>query len=431
MDKKNQLKIPDTNDKKYILIGLFVIFFMFGVLGVWAAYAPLATSSVAVGKIVPSSATVPIQHLTSGVIEKIYVKDGDIVKKDDTILKLRDIDLKEKLKSLTSQYQQFIATKNRLDAQVNNLENVEFSDMIEDSIKESQLKIFNETKNALKTKAELTKNQISQYQQEIKSSKSILQSKNSRLSSVLKELQEQKSLFKERLVGKQKLVQLQKESDGLRGDINSIKANILKQKDQIEQAKNNLKLFRKNLRQQNLEKLSEIKSKITNVNSQMVSIKDRLNRIAIKSPISGVVMGIDKHTAGEVVKPGGTICEIIPKGSKLIIEAKVSTKDIDKVKVGLKADLQFPSLDMRKLPYIKGKVIYVSADSRIDPRSKMSFYEAKIVITKEGLKILKEHNLPLIVGMPAVAMIRIGERTMLDYLIKPMREMVQRSFNEE
>jgi len=431
MDKKNQLKIPDTNDKKYILIGLFVIFFMFGVLGVWAAYAPLATSSVAVGKIVPSSATVPIQHLTSGVIEKIYVKDGDIVKKDDTILKLRDIDLKEKLKSLTSQYQQFIATKNRLDAQVNNLENVEFSDMIEDSIKESQLKIFNETKNALKTKAELTKNQISQYQQEIKSSKSILQSKNSRLSSVLKELQEQKSLFKERLVGKQKLVQLQKESDGLRGDINSIKANILKQKDQIEQAKNNLKLFRKNLRQQNLEKLSEIKSKITNVNSQMVSIKDRLNRIAIKSPISGVVMGIDKHTAGEVVKPGGTICEIIPKGSKLIIEAKVSTKDIDKVKVGLKADLQFPSLDMRKLPYIKGKVIYVSADTRIDPRSKMSFYEAKIVITKEGLKILKEHNLPLIVGMPAVAMIRIGERTMLDYLIKPMREMVQRSFNEE
>ena len=431
MDKKNQLKIPDTNDKKYILIGLFVIFFMFGVLGVWAAYAPLATSSVAVGKVVPSSATVPIQHLTSGVIEKIYVKDGDIVKKDDTILKLRDIDLKEKLKSLTSQYQQFIATKNRLDAQVNNLENVEFSDMIEDSIKESQLKIFNETKNALKTKAELTKNQISQYQQEIKSSKSILQSKNSRLSSVLKELQEQKSLFKERLVGKQKLVQLQKESDGLRGDINSIKANILKQKDQIEQAKNNLKLFRKNLRQQNLEKLSEIKSKITNVNSQMVSIKDRLNRIAIKSPISGVVMGIDKHTAGEVVKPGGTICEIIPKGSKLIIEAKVSTKDIDKVKVGLKADLQFPSLDMRKLPYIKGKVIYVSADSRIDPRSKMSFYEAKIVITKEGLKILKEHNLPLIVGMPAVAMIRIGERTMLDYLIKPMREMVQRSFNEE
>jgi len=431
MNKNSKLQIPDTNDKKYIKLGLFVVFLMFGVFAIWAAYAPLATSSVAVGKVVPSTATVPIQHQYGGVIEKIFVKDGDIVETNTTILKLRDIDLKEKLKSLKSQYFKLLAQKNRLEALVNNLNNINFSDKIDDNIKESELKIFNETKRTLKTKKELTQNQINQFNQEIKGYQSILQSKVSRLNSVLKELKDQEALFKDRLIGKQKIIELRKDRDTLKGDIDNFKANIAKLKEQIKQAKSNLELYEKDLKEKNLEKLSDLKVKIIKLHSEIVSIEDRLKRVNISSPISGVVMGIDKRTVNEVIKPGDTICEIIPKGTKLIIDAKVNVKDIDKVKVGLKADLQFPSLDMRKLPFIKGRVIYVSADSRIDRRSKMSYYEAKIEITKEGLKILKEHNLPLIVGMPAVAMIRTGKRTLLDYLIKPLREMVQRSFNEE
>jgi len=431
MDNNSILKTPDTNDKKYIIFGLFVIFVMFGILGIWAAYAPLATSSVASGKVIPSTATVPIQHLRGGTIEKIYVKDGDNVEVNDTILKLRDIDLKEKLKSLTNQYHELLAQQDRLEAEINNSNVIKFSKIIEESIKNSQLNIFNENKKALNTKSELTINQIKQYKQEIKSAKSLLISKEKRLASIKKELFEQQTLFKERLVGKQKIIELEREKDSLVGDINSIKANIIKLNEQIKEANNSLELFKKNIKQKNLEKLSEIQSKIININSDIVSIQDKLNRVVITSPISGIVMGIDKHSKDEVIKPGATVCEIIPKGTKLIIEAKANSIDIDKIKIGLEADLQFPSLDMKKIPFIKGRVIYVSANSLVDKKSGSSFYVVRIEITKEGLKILNEHNLPLIVGMPAVAMIITGKKTMLDYLIKPLREMIQRSFNEE
>ncbi len=430
-EKDNKIVIPDTNYTKYVIQGMLIIVVMFGIITTWAAYAPLATTSVAVGKVIPSTATVPIQHLRGGIIETIYVKDGDIVEANETIVKLRDIDYKEKLKALTNQYQELLARKDRLKSEIDNKDSVIFSDGISNNIKSSELKIFKSTKNSIKTKEELTNSQVKQYKEDIRGNKSLLESKKSRLKSVVKELSEQESLFKEHLVGKQKLVELKKERDSLKGDIDNLKSTIDRKKEQINEIKNQLELFKKDLKNKNLKELTDVKSKIVNIESDITSLKDKLDRVDIKTPISGIVMGIDKHAKDEVVKPGDTICEIIPKGTKLIIEAQISSIDIDKMKNGLEADLSFPSLDMRKLPHIKGHLIYVSANSVLDKQRGVSYYIGKIDISKEGLEILKRYKQPLIVGMPAVAMIRTGERTLLEYLIKPLKEMAQRSFNEE
>ncbi len=86
---------------------------------------------------------------------------------------------------------------------------------------------------------------------------------------------------------------------------------------------------------------------------------------------------------------------------------------------------------MKNVPPIDGKVTYISADSVEDPKSGAYYYDAKVEVTKEGIKTLKENNLTLVTGMPATVMIHIGERTMLEYLIKPFKELFRKAFNEE
>ena len=425
-------ELPPSKPNRVINVGLLWLFLIFVVLLGWAAFTPLATSSVATGKVIPSTATVPIQHLSGGVIEKIYVKDGDSVDINQSILKLRDIELKEQLNILRNQYQDLLAKQDRLSAQIANKDNIEFSkEITKQSIINSQQNIFDNSKKSIKEQSEITKNRVSQFNKEIISLKSQLDSKIKRLESISSEITELEGLFKEQLIGKQRLRDKKREKDILLADIDSLKADISKTKDKIIEANKNFEIYKKNLKQDWLKEYANTKSKVSDTKSKIIALEDKLSRVLITSPIKGIVMGMDKHSINEVIKPGETVCEIIPANAKLIIEVLVNPADIDKVKVGLDSILNFPSLDMKNLPDIYGKVIYVSANSQSDKNSKMSYYIARIEISKEGLEVLKKHNLPLIVGMPAVAMIRTGERTMLDYLIKPLKEMVQRGFNEE
>ena len=332
MENKQEVERPSHDDSLVIGFGFTILFIVFVVIGGWMAYAPLAATSVAMGKVTPSSAKVIIQHLEGGIIDSILVKDGEEVSKNQPLIKLQNIQIKA---------------------------------------------------------------QIAQVKNQIDGLNSLLDSKKSRIVSLEEEIGEWEKLFREKLVDKQRIRELKKQKVEVEGDI----ANTI--------------------------------SQIAKAKEQNIILEDRFKRTIITAPQDGIVMGLDIHTTGEVVGPGQKIFEIVPKSSKLIIMAQIVPTDIDKVQIGLLSDTSFPAFDMRRVPPIEGKVIYLSADSVDDKQTRTSYYEAKIEITKNGIDVLKEHNLTLLTGMPATVMIHIGERTVLDYLIKPFKDMVRRSFNEE
>ena len=174
-----------------------------------------------------------------------------------------------------------------------------------------------------------------------------------------------------------------------------------------------------------------MKNEISGLKSKLVAAEDTAQRLIVKAPITGYVVGMDMHTKGGVIAAGKPILDIVPENTKLIVVTRVETKDIDKVHSGLLADIRFSAFDTRHTNVIEGTVVHVSADSLMDQKSGYPYYEAKIELTQKGYEQIKGYNFNLVAGMPAEVMIKIEDRTVLDYMIKPLSDMISRSFNEE
>ena len=432
MESNQPVEMPSSDDSYAINLGLSVIFIVFVVLAGWLYYAPLAASSVAPGNVSADLDKKTIQHLEGGKVTAIFVKDGDRVTKGETLLKLRDIQIKAQLNILNAQYQDTIALFARLQAQKENKEFIEFPKKLYDKHAiDDQLRIFETTKKTISDEKIITQSKITQIQKQINGLDALISSKEKGLSSISEEKRELEVLYKQKLVDKQKIRELKREENSIEGDLASNTAQIAKLNEQISEVKNQQLLTERNFMKEVLNKYVETKSKISDLTSKIVANEDTLERTNITSPIDGTIVGFNVHTVGAVIKPGETIMEIVPKDAKLIVIVRVPTTDIDKVKIGLLSDLIFPAFNLKKVHVIQGEVTHVAADSFIDEATKMPYYEAKIKVTKKGQEVLKKHNYVLVPGMPAQAMINIGDRTALSYFIKPLTMMLQGSLNEE
>ena len=430
--KKLDNRMPSHNTTPAILTGLTIIFIVFGVIGGWMYYAPLDSSSVAVGQVSAGSAKKTIQHLDGGIIKAIHIKDGDVVQQGDILIELEDIQIKENLNILKSQYQDMLALYARLKAQRDNKQSITFpKEITSKNIIENQKNIFYTNKKSIKDEDIITQKRIVQTKKQITSLKALIRSNKNRLKAIANERREQEILFQQQLVDKLKIQDLDREANSIEGDIASKIADIARLREQIGELKTQQLLRKKKFKEETLDKLVETKSKIEDLKSKIIATEDKLKRTKIIAPTSGTILGLKMHTVGGVIGRGQDILEIIPKDAKLIIIAKVKTTDIDRVKIGQLADMMFPAFNMRKIHIIQGKVINISADSFVDKATNMPYYEAKLEVTQEGLNELKRYGFSLVAGMPVTVMIKIGTRTTLDYIIKPFKDMVIRGFNEE
>jgi len=427
-----KIEMPSNDDSKVIVFGFSVIFIVFVLIGGWMAIAPLASSSVAMGTVSADLDKKTIQHLEGGKVTAIYVKDGDKVKKGQTLIKLRDVQIKAQLDIMNAQYQDAIALFARLKAQRDKKKSISFSDELTDeNAIDDQTNIFETSLKTVKDEKIITENRILQLKNQIAGLNSLIVSKEKRLASIAEEKLEWEVLFKQRLVDKQRIRELDRETNMVEGDLANTQSEIAKLNEQISETRTQQLLREKELKKDTLQRYVEAKSLISDLKSKIIATKDTLDRTNIIAPIDGTVVGLSLHTVGGIITPSTPVLEIIPNDSKLLVIAQVQTTDIDKVRNGLLADIMFSAFNLKQVNVIQGKVIHVSADSFIDEVTGMPYYEAKIEVNEEGLKTLKENDFVLVSGMPAQVMINLGDRTALSYLVKPFTEMLGRSFNEE
>ncbi|MDY0233695.1 MAG: HlyD family type I secretion periplasmic adaptor subunit [Sulfurimonas sp.] len=427
-----EIKMPSTDASKVISFGLAVVFLLLGGFGIWAALAPLAESSVAVGKISADLDKKTLQHLEGGVIESILVKDGDGVKKGDLLLKLRDVHIKSQLDTYKTQYDDASALYARLVAQRDTKDSVAYPEELQnESIKQEQNNIFYTTKKTIEDEKIISQNRVVQLENQIDGLNSLLRAKESRLESIKDETLEWEDLYRQKLVDKLKIRELNREQNAIEGDISQTISEIAKLAEAINETRNQQLLREKEFTKQTLGELVQAKSMLFDLKSKIASVEDTLSRTNIVAPIDGTIVGLNLHTVGGVVSPGRDILQIIPQNSELIVVAQVQISDVDKVKVGLMADIRFSAFNTRNTQVIEGRVIHVSADSFIDEKTGVPYYEAKIEVTKDGKIQLVNYGFELVSGMPAEVMIKISDRTVLSYLVKPFMEMLARGFNEE
>ena len=432
MNSNERLEAPSHDDAKEIRFGLGVLVLVFVVFGGWAAFAPLSGAAVAIGKVSADLDKKVLQHLEGGVIERIYVKDGDEVKAGDVLLKLSEVQPRAQLDILEAQHQDLMALHARLVAQRDEKQKVAFpSELTDKSIIQEQENIFYQAKNSLRDQRIITQNRIVQLENQIEGLESVIVARKSKLDSIVEEIGEWQKLYEQRLVDKIRIRELIRERDQLEGDLAQTRSEIAKNLEHISELQTQQLLTEKEYRREALEQLVRAKSELADVQSKMIATKDTIRRTSIVAPISGTIVGLSLHTAGGVVTPSTEILQIIPKGAKLIVVAHVQTSDIDKVRVGLFSDIRFSAFNIQKAHVVEGVVTHVSADSFVDEVTGEPYYEAKIAVTPRGEEQLEEYGFELVAGMPAEVMIIIEDRTLLSYLVKPFLDMTGRGFNEE
>ena len=423
------------SEKGTVNFGIFVIFMLVGVFGIWLGMAPLNSAAVAVGKINVVSNKKIIQHLEGGVVDKIFVKDGDVVKAGDPLVEIKNVALQSEIGIVRADYLRTSAIVSRLEAQKDDANEIKFSDDIKqisgyEEVANGQISIFNEQKKLLDNEKTILKQRIKQLENQIQGAKAIMSAKKDRIASLNEEIREWERLFKEQLADKVRLRDLNREKTAVEGELAAGTAEIARLGVQINETQGQIALRDRSFKEDILKKLEDAKIRLVDLEQRYNALKDQSERTIVKSPVEGSVVELAFHTIGGVIRPGERIMSIVPDDTDYVVEAKLNVVDIDTVHVGQLADIRFSAFQHKPSFVMEGKITYVSADS-VQDNAGHSYYDIKAELTPEGMKEFDRNEFFIVPGMPVEVMIKTGDRTMLEYILKPFIDMFKRAFNED
>ena len=422
---------------KPIRIGLIVSLLLFGTSFIWSITAKISSASIANGKIVLNSNKKKIQHLEGGIIDEIFVSDGQIVEKGQKLIKLNEAFAKTSQEVLEKQLFSLKASKIRLEAERLHEKNPDFSSLqhkyMNDpeimKILEGEKNLFLIRKKSLQERIDIFGQKVGQLKNEANGLISQKKSISERINLTTNERSSLYKLYKEGIISKSRYFELKKQISELKGSRGEYLANISKTKQKINEAELEIINIKTENTNQVTKELQEIQTKIADLEEKTNSSSDILQRTLITAPQGGIVNGLKFHTKGGVIAPGGEVMEIIPQDDELISEVKVNPEDIDVVKVGLEAKVRLSAYKSKKVPMLNGVVINVSGDSIQDQMNGTSYFLAKIKI--DAVELKKVEGIKLYPGMPVESYILTGQRTFLQYIFDPISLSMYNAFREE
>ncbi len=418
--------LENYSHHKVSRLGFFIIFIIFGLIIGWAVVAKVDLTVQAPGEIVVNTYKKTIAHPRGGLIEEIYVKEGEYVKKGDKLLKIKSDQLISQLYANKANYVQLLAQKERIEAELNHT-TPKFNKIIPEDIKAKEFLTYRNRIFNLKQTIKSLELQIQAQKESIESLKDILKTKENLLKSYKEEYKNKQSLYEKGFIDKNKILGINRQIIQLQGDINNIKNQIAQKKSQINELKTKIELTKSNYKKELLTQLKQIETQLPNIKAKIQTLEDEIKNNIIAAPSNGIVTDMQVHSAGELIKPNTPILYIVPKTTTYFIIARVSPTDIDKVKVGEKADINFPSYVDPAAKPVEAVITYVSADIIKDQKDQ--YYKIILRFTPEGLEAIKENNFEIIPGMPVVAFIKAGKRSFASYILLPIEQLLKGAFH--
>lgn len=431
-DNLASLPVSDRNSR---IVGLAIVFVTFGLFGAWATFAPLDSAALAPGVVTVKSYRKTVQHLEGGIVKELHARDGDVVAAGDPLIILDDTQVRAEYGMTLSQLVAAQAMESRLQAERDSLEQIDFTDMIEVAsqraleAQEGEKQVFNARRGSRLGEEAVLRKRVGQLHEQIFGLESMISVKRSLEKSYRDEISELKELLSEGYVDKQRLLEQQRRLDMLKAEIADHQSEVTKTRLQISETELQIVQLNKDFNAEVVAQLSEVQTKVFDLQERKAALEDRLSRIVIRAPEDGMIIGMKVHTIGGVVSPATALLDIVPSVSDLVVEAQVSPIDIDRVSVGKSADIRFSAFNNSTTPVISGVVRQISADRLINEETGMPYYLARVVLTEEGAQALG--SLTLQPGMPAEVLINTGNRTMLQYLLQPATDAFARSLIED
>jgi HlyD family type I secretion membrane fusion protein len=426
-------KVPDW--KRPALLGYALIVFTFVVLGGWSAVAKLDGAVVAPGTVAVESNRKTVQHYEGGIIRDILVREGDRVQAGQVLYKL---DLTQARANLDLQQNQLFAAmaqEARLVAERDGVDQIRFPSELLDhredpTVKRAmsdQTKQFADRQASLHGQVDLLQSKIEQSKIEIRGLVAEQEGTQGQLKFIKDELTDLTGLFEKQLVPKTRVLSLEREKSRLEGVTGRSIAEQAKAQNTISESDLQIRQLHQKLSEEVSTQILEVRQKIADQTQRVSVAKDVFRRLDVLAPVSGTVQNVRVFTLGGVIRAGDPLLDIVPDHDSFIIQAHVAPQDMESVVPGMPAEVHFAAFRTSVLPLILGRVESVSRDRLLDDSTKQPYFLVQVKVDDIPPEVAEK----LVAGMPAELILPTGERTALDYLVRPLKDRMRSALREK
>lgn len=428
-----------TDARAFSRIGWLVVLVGFGGFLLWALLAPLDKGVPMSGTVATESNRQAVQHQSGGTVQQLLVRDGDVVKKGQVLVRMNPVLANAQVEATEAQYLSALANIARLTAERDGQKSIKFPAELEQRRSEPRvIELMTLQNQLLMSRQGALQNELAGIEASIEGLKMQItglqesrDSKKEQVAFLKEQLGGMRDLAKEGYVARNRLLDLERTYAQLGGAISEDIGNIGRSQRQVIELS-----MRRAQRQQDYQKevrsqLTEFQREVDGQGARLQAQRFELDNVEVKSPADGTVVGLAVFTNGAVVQSGFKMMDIVPSNAPLIVDGQLATNLVDKVHPGLPVELIFSAFNVNKTPHIPGEVTHISADRSIEERTGMPYYKVHVKVTPEGQKMIHEHKMDIRSGMPVELFVKTGERTMMSYLLKPIIDRAHSALSEE
>jgi HlyD family secretion protein len=414
-------------------LGLLVIATFVAGFGLWGSLAPLAGGAVARGSIAPDGSVRTVQHLEGGIVDEIFVKDGDFVEVGAPLLALRRVSSQADVEMLLDRRRVRLAEAARLEAELLGAAEIAYpQELVDDpggaEVIAAEARVFRSRQAMRSARERVLRQRAGQLEEQIVGFEAQVASALAQFDLLQEEISDKSYLVDQGLTPKAELSRLQRSAAEIEGFRGEYIASIAQARQRIGETEIELVALESEWLEGASRRASEVRSELAEIDQQLAARRDVLDRTMITAPVSGVVNHLRTRTVGGVLAAGQDILDLVPTEEKLVIDVQVSPGDIDVVKIGLPAVVHLTALSGRRSPRVDGTVKTVSADLFHDDATGRTYYVARVEVERSALRAVGAQSLT--VGMPAEVVIVAEERTVAGYLIRPLVDAIWRAGRE-
>jgi HlyD family secretion protein len=428
---------PLRSLRQHALVGLGAIALFALALGGWAGATQVAGAVIASGNIVPREGTKKVQHPEGGVVTAILVRDGDRVEAGELLVQLDATTVAANLAVIVSQLSAAFALEARLTAESTGSPDIVLSTAIADWRDPTLPGLIAAQKRLMQSRAEAQAGLNTQLEEQIGQLGEQIAGYEAQSAAVARQIEllsadvgDAESLFRDGLMEESRLNTARRELAQLEGASGNLAAEIAGARTAIAGSRARMAENAASFRADVLEQMREVGLQIAELMQQKIAAEDRLTKLEIRAPQSGTVHESIVRTIGGVVGAGETLMQIVPPNDRLVLDARVSPLDVDKLSPGQPATIRLVGLDIRSTPELAASVETISPDLTRDPTTGVAYYAVRLTLPASEIARLPAGQ-HLIAGMPAEAFLRTADRTVLSYLIGPLEAQLSHAFRED
>lgn len=421
-----------------IIAGLFFVLF----LG-WAAFAPLDAAAYADGKLVVSGQRQSVQHRDGGVVAAIKVAEGRRVSKGDLLIELAGAEVRAQERALATQMINYQAQRARLEAELTGASTIiwpaEFNEArgprraeIDEAIR-VQSNEFRARRSSLGAQSQVLGQQAAQAIESATGYQSKMVSSTEQERLIQAEIDALRPVAEKGFVSQSRMRALERAKAELKGQRGQYQANVAEARASASGGRLRQIEAHRNYRERASAELREVEFALGELLPKYRAARDQLERLRIRAPVSGTVIGLSIFTVGGVIAPGQTLMDIVPDKADLVVAANVAIGDADDLRVGQSAQVRFLGLHERNMPIITGQVTRLSADSLVDEKSGEAFYTAEVRVPADQMRQVKQirgGNFEFRAGAPVAVLVPLKKRTALQYALEPLADTMWTAFRE-